>query len=270
MAQPIIEFRSATNPYGVLPSLTLTGGGTGGAIVAGQISTAQLIRIYNNFQNAAGISDAVNCVLSSYDDALHQGLMVTLPVTQQWLQVQVVDYNGAITNADASYFSIGGTTKHILPVNGGVLNANPVANPGNQPVLTAISGSTGLLTGTFTVGYTFISGPSGGETLMSPTQTVAITAGQQIQVSAITLPANATAVNYYLSIAANNSTVKFDLQGSGAQINLTALPLGGAASPPGSNTTTTHYIEVNVRAAPPANATLTSILQGLWIEYSWT
>ncbi len=270
MAQPIIEFRSATNPFPVLASLPLTGGGTGGAIVAGQTSNVSLIRIYNNFVNAGGISDAVNCVLAAYDDGTHWGSSLTVPVTQQWLQAQVIDYNGSTTSADTSYFPLGGTTKHAVPLNGGVLNGKPIANPGAQPVLTAVSGSTPLLAGTYTVGYTYISGPQGGETLLSPTQTVTITAGQGIQVGAITPPPDVTAVNYYLSIAANNSTVAFDIQGSGAQVTLTALPAGGAASPPVSNGTTIHYFEVNVRAAPPSNATVTNIVQGLWLEYSWT
>ncbi len=109
-----------------------------------------------------------------------------------------------------------------------------VTNPISAPVLTAISGSTSFAAGTYLVGYTYAN--SAGQTLISQTASVTLTAGEQIQVSAITLPAGATSVNYYLSIGAGSSTLAYDANGTGTQIDLTALPLSGAASPPIINT----------------------------------
>lgn len=113
-----------------------------------------------------------------------------------------------------------------------------VVNPTVAPTLTAVAGSTSLLAGIFTVGYTFTT--SWGETLISPTATVTITAGQAIQVSAITLPFGASGVNYYLSIAAGSSTVTYDVSGTGAQINLMVLPVSGASIIPPINTALIH------------------------------
>lgn len=113
-----------------------------------------------------------------------------------------------------------------------------VANPTTAPVLTAVSGSTGLVAGTYYVSYTFTN--AWGETLASPQSSVTITAGQAIQVGAISLPFGATGVNYYLSTAAGLTTVAYDAAGTGAQINLTALPASGANNPPSSNTALIH------------------------------
>lgn len=122
MANPVIEFRADAGPNGVLASIPLSGNGANGAIVAGQSSGITIIRIYNNFAVAAGIHDATNCVLASYDDASNQGSQLTAPVQQQWLNVSVTTYNGVTTGGDGTtFFPIGGNTKHAVPVNGGVL-----------------------------------------------------------------------------------------------------------------------------------------------------
>ncbi len=109
-----------------------------------------------------------------------------------------------------------------------------VANPATAPLLTAVSGSTALAAGSYDVAVTFTN--LWGETVSSTSASVTLTAGQTIQVSAITLPLGATGVNYYLSEAAGSSTVLYDASGSGAQTQLTALPASGAVAPPLANT----------------------------------
>jgi hypothetical protein len=99
----------------------MTGSGAGGAITAGTSSNVQTIRIYNNFAGAGSIHDAVNCLLASYDNIAVQGLATTDPVTQAWLQVEVLSYDGNVTGADVAYTAIGGSAKHPVPVNSGVI-----------------------------------------------------------------------------------------------------------------------------------------------------
>ncbi len=115
-----------------------------------------------------------------------------------------------------------------------------VSSPTTAPSVTAMAGTTSLAAGSYDVGYTYTS--EWGETEMSPLRgPVTLTAGQQIQVAALTpLPIGATGVNYYLSIAAGSSTLAYDASGSGAQIDLVALPASGAASPPAANTCAIH------------------------------
>jgi hypothetical protein len=121
MPAPVIEFRSNVSAFPVLASVTLLGAGPGNAIVAGNSSTPQTIRIYNNFAGAGSISDAVNCVLASYDNIAQQSVSITDPVTQAWLQVEVLSYDGNVTGADSAYTAIGGSAKKPVPVNSGVL-----------------------------------------------------------------------------------------------------------------------------------------------------
>lgn len=72
-----------------------------------------------------------------------------------------------------------------------------ITNPASAPSVSAVSGSTNLGAGAYKVAYTFKN--AGGETLLSPTTTITITAGQAIRVTSIALTSNATGVNYYLT-----------------------------------------------------------------------
>ncbi len=113
------------------------------------------------------------------------------------------------------------------------------ATPTVAPTLTA-TGTTGTLpAGTYTVAW---SGTNAfGETQISPTTTVTITAGQNIAVSAITLPATLTGVKYYMSVAVGSTSLAVTATGTGAATTLTALPPAGAEIPPVSNTAQTGF-----------------------------
>src|SRR5258707_3455334 len=121
---PTIEWRASTTPFAVVSSLAFVGTGFGGAIPSGTISTSQQVRIYNNFTNAASIADATNCTLAVYDDTVHQGLASTTPTTTKYVQVEVNDYNGTTTNQDVVFFPIGGSSKHLIPVNSGTIGGS--------------------------------------------------------------------------------------------------------------------------------------------------
>jgi hypothetical protein len=119
MTAPILSY--ATTAGAALASLTLTGTGAGGAVVAGTTSSAAALRDYNNQGGGSTVSDAFNCVLTTYDSSSVQGGQASAPVSGLWLQVQVLDYDGTTTGADTGFSAIGGTSKHALPVNGGHL-----------------------------------------------------------------------------------------------------------------------------------------------------
>ena len=104
----------------------------------------------------------------------------------------------------------------------------------SAPTISAVSGSTSLAAGTYYVSVTYTN--EWGETTASSQSSVTLTAGQAIQVSAITLPSGASGINYYLSTSAGSTTVALDASGTGALVNLTALPATGAKNPPSSNT----------------------------------
>src|SRR4029077_5136010 len=126
-SSPVIEWRSSVTPFGVVSTQALAGGGFGGAIPVGSTSNVVTMRLYNNFAAASSIADALSCVLALYDDVIHQGTAVSTPAVSQYIQVQVLDYNGGTTGGDTNYYGIGGQTKHPIPVNGGTLGG-AVAN----------------------------------------------------------------------------------------------------------------------------------------------
>lgn len=119
--QPVLELRNPSSPSSTYSSVTLTGSGSGGAVIAGASSTVFPVRLYNNYANVLNVADAINCVLASYDGTGTSGAAVSTPVTGLWLQVQVVDYNASTTNADTGYTAIGGQTKHAVATNSGTL-----------------------------------------------------------------------------------------------------------------------------------------------------
>ncbi len=121
LGPPVIGFYDAN----ALPSLTaistlpLVGTGFNNAIIVGQTSTMYLMRVYNNYSASAPVSDAINSVLSSYDDTTHYGSQATIPVSQAWMQVLIQDYNG--TPYTDTWHAIGGTQKYAIGANGGTL-----------------------------------------------------------------------------------------------------------------------------------------------------
>lgn len=119
---PIVEWRAATTPFAPVSSLALTGVGYSGAIPAGTASSVVTLRIYNNFGAVGSVVDALNCVLASYDDTLHQGVGTSAPVVGHYLTVQVMTYNASTTGADSVPYGVGGGTKHLVPVNGGTIS----------------------------------------------------------------------------------------------------------------------------------------------------
>jgi len=96
-----------------------------------------------------------------------------------------------------------------------------ISNPLIAPSLSTGALSSNLPAGTYTVGYSFKN--SNGETLISPTANLTITAGQSVRVSAIALGANATGINYYISFRPGDTTGLFfaGTNGGGASIDLT-------------------------------------------------
>ena len=121
-SSPVLEWRNVGSPNAVITSLAMTGTGFAGAIPIGTTSNTVVARIYNNFSAAASIADATNCIIASYDDTTHQGTAIAPATTGLYLSVEVNDYNGTTTGADTLFYAIGGSTKHSIPVNSGLLS----------------------------------------------------------------------------------------------------------------------------------------------------
>ena len=101
-----------------------------------------------------------------------------------------------------------------------------VTNPSTAPTLAAIGtttlaalGSTSTFAaGTYTVAYSYTN--AGGETLVSSSGAIVLSAGQGIRVNQITLGTNATGINYYVSPIANRTEIYKSGTGTGGSATL--------------------------------------------------
>lgn len=114
----------------------------------------------------------------------------------------------------------------------------PVADPTVIPVLASTAGALGA--GTYKVAYADVTAL--GKSALSPIASIVITASKKIDVGAIALVG--TSRNWYMSDAADSSTLKYVANTNGSAFSLTALPLPNAAIPQGYNTTGEELIRV--------------------------
>jgi uncharacterized phage protein gp47/JayE len=190
----------------------------------------------------AALGDAVNVAAAVLPVPGYTLAMVTGPVTttiQGFFAALDIGQGLSVSALLRAILRTPGVQDATVSAPAASLPATPsVGNPSTAPTLTATSPSpaTALAAGTYDVAYTWTN--IWGETEASATASVALTAGQAIQVAALALPFGAAGVNYYLSTAAGSSTLGLDASGSGAETTLTALPASGAASPPSANTAT--------------------------------
>jgi len=106
-----------------------------------------------------------------------------------------------------------------------------IAAPTGAPTLAQSAGAGTLAAGTYKVAYSYVDTATG-QTVTSPLGTVTITASKQIDVTAVTpLPAGVESVNWFMSIAAGSTVLKFIANNNGAAFSINALPSGSAASP---------------------------------------
>jgi|OM-RGC.v1.010076627 hypothetical protein len=104
-----------------------------------------------------------------------------------------------------------------------------ISNPSTAPTLAAIgtttlaaSGSTSTFAaGTYTVAYSYTN--AGGETLVSSSSTIALSAGQGIRVNQISLGTDATGIVYYVSPIANRTEIYKSGTGTGGTATLTGV-----------------------------------------------
>jgi hypothetical protein len=130
------------------------------------------------------------------------------------------------------------TEQLVLAMGGTKSTVAAVADPSVAPTLTAGSGSTSMTAGYVGVAYAYRT--PYGTTKISPVQTVSITLGQKITVTAITLPAGATYVDLYVTsatyasapLAAAAQLYKLGQIAGGAAYDIVAYALTSALTPP--------------------------------------
>lgn len=180
----------------------------------------------------------------------------------------------AVTGAATGTFAAGtalntaNVAAQQLYLKNNTLLAAPAAAPVPTAATATVANASALGAGVYTVGYTFTT--AAGETTISPTATVTLTVGQQINVASIALPSGATSIKFYISIAAGNATVGFSGVSLTAAAATTIANLGAASlAAPASNTagiatsgTATSFTVSYTNAAGVSGQTATQALSG--------
>lgn len=96
-----------------------------------------------------------------------------------------------------------------------------ITNPGTAPTLSAIGTTSNLPAGVYTVAYSYTN--AAGETLVSTSNTITLTAGQAIQVRNLSLGTNATGINYYMCAIPGRSELFKAASGTGSTVVLTQV-----------------------------------------------
>lgn len=132
---------------------------------------------------------------------------------------------------DPFQYSTAGAATDSWPTSSGIADPTLVVGIGQASVAPY------LTPGTYYAAYTFTN--ANGETNLSPLNSVTIGSNNNVTLDGVALETGATGVNFYFSEAVNSTTLKFLTSngGGGPGFDVNALPAGGAASPPGSNTT---------------------------------
>lgn len=118
----------------------------------------------------------------------------------------------------------------------------PLADPTTAPTLSASGSGSGLAAGTYAVAYCYYN--ASGDTLVSNYKTITITAGQQINVSAITPPVGVTGVKWFWSPQADSTKLRYFFSNNGSSFRIDELPRLSAALPPDLNRTGCEVMEV--------------------------
>lgn len=117
------------------------------------------------------------------------------------------------------------------------VGAGGLASPTAAPALTTATTGGTIPAGVWLGAYSYIT--ASGETLVSPNGTVTTTGGTStITFGAVALPAGATGLNFYLSLAAGGfALARAGTNGTGAAFTAAAPPGATAAAAPRTNTT---------------------------------
>ena len=143
----------------------------------------------------------------------------------------------------------------------------PVANPTAAPTATATGSGSVLAAGEYKFAYSYVNGR--GQTLLSPVGSLTITAGQTIQMDAITPPAGTT-VNWYIQPQPASNRIRLHSNNDGSSFIISTLPLLTATLPPDYNRTGAEAMRVMAsftdRTSARAGRTLSNVLRA---TYEW-
>ncbi len=158
---PIITIRQASSPYGLLTALNytkLTGAGSAIPILNNESSDILKFRIYNNYNLAVNIADAINVTVNVWDGATHTASMAV--ASYAWLHIQQTGW-GEGSSQPGAFTALLGQDTRIGGYNDYMFGYSSAGTAGASDIRAG-----GLFTGCgFLEGQTYIN-PSVGSTGM--------------------------------------------------------------------------------------------------------
>lgn len=132
----------------------------------------------------------------------------------------------------------------VLTLSAALVNGHggPVSNPTVTPAISPFGSGSSLAAGTYRVAHADRN--ANGSTYISPYATVTLTAGQNILVNAMTLPAGVTSRDWFVSKGAGDPEMVLYANRDGAAFQITAPPSSTATFPPEYNTTGEELVRV--------------------------
>lgn len=148
----------------------------------------------------------------------------------------------------------------------------PATDPTTAPTLAASGSGSGLAAGSYVVAYCTYSDT--GDSLLSPYKTITITAGQQIDISTVSVPSGGNGIKWFCSPEADSTKIRYvsSNNGTGFAITSANLPRLSAPLPPDLNRSGCEIMQVS---AVFTDRTLTRVSPGaarsnvLKAAFSW-
>lgn len=174
----------------------------------------------------------------------------------------VATFSGAVVTIKGTFGSL------VLDAALSEAHAAPLANPVAAPTVVASGSGHPTVAGAYRFNYSFVN--DRGQTLLSPTTAVTITAGQGFAITTVSLPAGATAINWYVETGPVSEHSRLHTTNNGTGFTVTAVPLLDATLPPEINRTGAEVMRIRMaftdRGLSRTNLTLSNVLRA---TYKW-
>lgn len=139
---PKLTFRDSVSPYAALTTLSYvqsTLGGNNLPVLQGELSNLVIFRIYNNFGLTAGVAEAVNVRITTYDGVnIASHLNTKSVVNQSWIRMYENGFGenssppGLYTRYIGNDTAVGGTANEYVPEYGSDGSASPNIRAGTN------------------------------------------------------------------------------------------------------------------------------------------
>lgn len=139
---PKLTFRDYVSPYSALTTLSYvqsTLGGNNLPVLQGELSNLVIFRIYNNFGLTAGVAEAVNVRITTYDGVnVGSHLNTKSVVNQSWIRMYENGFGenssppGLLTRYIGTDTAVGGTANEYVPEYGSDGNTSPNIRAGSN------------------------------------------------------------------------------------------------------------------------------------------